>query len=345
MRTSLVLASLFAAMLCTRAENRPVLIEEARPAAAPVLKGTVRDAFVVSGIPAGTKKVRAWFELPLEEPLQEITDLKIEAPAGYRIAKDEVLGNRFLYVEIAEPKEESFVVTVTFSIRRWESAAPAAQARALTAEEKTAAAGYLAEFPNGETTERIRGQAMKLAEGLSDPGTTARRFYDYIIDNAEYWKKDPANLKPSGKGSATYCMDSKTGNCTDFHALYQAMARAVDLPTQFVMGTALKSGLDGVEVFEGDLKEPSYHCWVKTYFPGRGWVYSDISYADSDLAKREYYFDRVDAQRVGFANGRNIDLAPKQDGPKLNWFIKCHVEIDGKEHEGWDRKLTWKSVK
>lgn len=320
------------------------IIEEVRPEGTP-LRAAVRDAFVVKDIPAGTKKLRAWFELPVEEPLQRVTDLRITAPEGWRIETDPAEGNRFVYVEIADPKPGSFDVEVTFALERWESAPPAGSGRAPTAEEKEALAARLAEFPYGETTPKIREKANELIAGTEAPEARARKFYDWIIDNAEYWKKDPEHLKPSGKGSATYCMDSKTGNCTDYHALFQAMARVVDLPTQFVMGTALKKELDGVESFDDPKKEPSYHCWIRTYFPGRGWVYSDISYADVDMSKKDYYFDHIDVSRVAFSHGRNIDLAPKQDGPKLNWFIKCHVELDGKEHTGWTRQLTWRSVK
>jgi transglutaminase-like putative cysteine protease len=248
-------------------------------------------------------------------------------------------------VEIVEPKAAAFEVTVTFTLERWESAPPAGKARALSAEEKSQLSSKLADFPNGETTDSIRSKAQELAQGVEAPETQARKFYDFIIDNAEYWKKDPTKWQASGKGSATYCMDSKTGNCTDFHALFQAMARTVDLPTQFVMGTALKAELDGVEKFDDPKKEPSYHCWIRTYFPGRGWVWSDISYADVSPEKKEYYFDHIDSNRVSFSLGRNIDLAPKQDGPKLNWFIKCYVEVDGKEHTAWTRSLTWKSAK
>lgn len=320
------------------------IIGETRPDGAP-LRAAVRDAFVVKDIPAGTKKLRAWFELPVEEPLQRVTDLRITAPAGWRIETDPAEGNRFLYVEIADPEPGSFDVEVTFALERWESAPPAGPGRALSAAEKEALAANLAEFPYGETTPKIRGKANELIAGTDGPEARARKFYDWIIDNAEYWKKDPEHLKPSGMGSATYCMDSKTGNCTDYHALFQAMARVVDLPTQFVMGTALKKDLDGVGTFDDPKKEPGYHCWIRTYFPGRGWVYSDISYADVDMSRKDYYFDHIDASRVAFSQGRNIDLAPKQDGPRLNWFVKCHVEVDGKSHGGWTRQLTWRSAK
>ncbi|MCE9582645.1 MAG: transglutaminase-like domain-containing protein [Planctomycetes bacterium] len=338
------LLALAATLLAQDPPATPAL-EESRPAAPAALKAQVRDSFLVKDLPAGTKKVRAWFELPQEEPLQNITDLKITAPEGYKITTEPVDANRFLYVEIADPKAATFEVTVTFTIERWESAPSATKAGVPGAEEKKALAAKLADFPNGETTDKIREKAGELSKGVADPVAQARKFYDFIIDNAEYWKKDPDHLKPSGKGSATYCMDSKTGNCTDFHALFQAMARTVDLPTQFVMGTALKKELDGVEKFDDPKKEPSYHCWIRTYYAGRGWVYSDISYADMNDAKRDYYFDHIDASRVAFSHGRNIDLAPKQEGAKLNWFVKCFVEADGKEHAGWTRELTWKSVK
>lgn len=344
--TSAVLAIATLVSIPGRAEKSGAraIIAETRPEASPK-KYTVRDAFTVKDIPADTKKVRAWFELPQEEPLQRISDLRITAPDGYRIETEKFEGNRFLYVEISEPKSASFDVTVEFTLERWESSPSSGVARALTAEEKDALAPRLAEFPNGETTDRIRGKVAELLQGVDDPTARARRMYDFIIDDAEYWKKDPANLKASGKGSATYCMDCKTGNCTDFHALYQAMARAAELPTQFVMGTALRPELDGVSKFDDPKKEPGYHCWVRTYFAGRGWVYSDISYADVMPEKREFYFNHIDDWRVTFSFGRNIDLAPKQEGPKLNWFVKCHVEADGKEHGGWTRELTYRSAK
>jgi transglutaminase-like putative cysteine protease len=332
------------ALAAPAGDAKPVLIDETRPSSAP-LKVTVRDAFLVKDIPAGTKKVRAWFELPIEEALQKVSDLKVTAPEGYRIENEKVDGNRFLYVEIADPKAATFEVTVTFTLERWESAPPGEKSRELTADEKTALAAKLAEFPNGETTDKIRAKSEELAKGVEGQEARARKFYDFIIDNSEYWKKDKEHLKPSGKGSATYCMDSKTGNCTDFHALYQAMARVVSLPTQFVMGTPLKKELDGIEKFDEKNAEPSYHCWIRTYYPGRGWVYSDISYADMALEKKDYYFDHVDANRVAFSYGRNIDLAPKQGGAKLNWFIKCYVEVDGKEHTAWTREMSYKSLK
>lgn len=335
-------ACLFSPLLAD--DNDADIIPEKRPEAAGKTC-RIQDSFVVKDVPAGAKKVRAWFELPQEEALQEITDLKITAPEGYRIEKEAVEGNRFLYVEIADPKATSFEVKVEFTLKRWESVPSGEKARALSKAEKSALETKLAEFPNGETTDKIREEARKLTDGVTDPAAQARKFYDYIIDSAEYWKKDPSKWAASGKGSATYCLEKGTGNCTDFHALYQALARTVDLPTQFVMGTALKPELDGVEKFDDKKKEPSYHCWVRTYFPGRGWVYSDISYADVSPEKRDYYFDHIDDARVSFSFGRNIDLAPKQDGPKLNWFIKCYVEVDGKEHTGWTRELTYKSLK
>lgn len=338
-------AAAFLAAASLLADEKPGVIAEARPSAAPALKGRVTDAFTVKDIPAGAKKVRAWFEIPREEPLQEIADLKFTAPDGAKIVAEPVEGNRFLYVEIADPKSATIDVTVTFGIHRWESAPSGDKARELSADEKKTLEAKLAEFPNGETTDKIRAKSDELAKGVDDPVSKARKFYDWIIDNAEYWKKDKEHLKPSGKGSATYCMDSKTGNCTDFHALWQAMTRTQSLPTQFEMGTALKADMDGVTAFDDKHPDPSYHCWVRTYFAGRGWVYSDVSYADVDDKKKDYYFDHIDANRVAFAAGRNIDLAPKQDGPKLNWFVKAYVEVDGKEHTGWTRTLTWKSEK
>ena len=60
---------------------------------------------------------------------------------------------------------------------------------------------------------------------------------------------------------------------------------------------------------------------------------------------RNYYFQRLDARRVSFSRGRNLNLVPKQWGDALPFFVKGYVESDGKEHKGWVRTLTYTETK
>lgn len=135
----------------------------------------------------------------------------------------------------------------------------------------------------------------------------------------QYRKDEPG----WGRGDASWACDSKFGNCTDFHSLFLSLARTKDVPGRFEMGFSLpeKRGT-------GDVS--GYHCWAKVMPRGRGWVPIDISEANKAPSKRDYFFGRIDANRVGFTHGRDIVLVPAQDGPPVNFLIYPYVEVDGK---------------
>jgi hypothetical protein len=44
---------------------------------------------------------------------------------------------------------------------------------------------------------------------------------------------------------------------------------------------------------------------------------------------KEYYFGNLTENRIGFSQGRDITLVPKQDGPPLNYFVYPYVEVEG----------------
>jgi hypothetical protein len=58
----------------------------------------------------------------------------------------------------------------------------------------------------------------------------------------------------------------------------------------------------------------------------------DISEANKDPKMKDYYFGNLTEDRVVFSSGRDITLAPKQDGEPRNFFIYPYVEVDGKEY-------------
>jgi len=179
----------------------------------------------------------------------------------------------------------------------------------------------------------------------------------------DYWVKHPDRLKASPVGSADYCMKEKTGNCTDFHSLWTALARSSGIPTRMVYGSFLKKELAGKDA------DQSYHCWIEFWAPGLGWIPHDVAVADifmgdfevnkdndekvrlttgdgyrgKDAAKVEYYFGNIDDRRVVWSRGRDLKLAGAAAGP-VNALPKAYVEADGKplkEKEGWTRKLTF----
>ena len=46
-----------------------------------------------------------------------------------------------------------------------------------------------------------------------------------------------------------------------------------------------------------------------------------------------------------FSEGRDLELTPKQDGPRINLFITAYVEVDGKPHKKFERQLHFEEVK
>jgi transglutaminase-like putative cysteine protease len=128
-----------------------------------------------------------------------------------------------------------------------------------------------------------------------------------------------------GHGDTLWACDSKHGNCTDFHSVFISMARAEKIPARFEIGFPLPSDKHSAEI-------PGYHCWAEFYLDSTGWVPVDISEAWKHQEKHDYFFGAHDVNRMQFTQGRDLKLAPSQEGPPLNYFVYPYVEIGGKEY-------------
>ena len=115
-----------------------------------------------------------------------------------------------------------------------------------------------------------------------------------------------------GNGNAVYACDIGVGNCTDYHSYFMSLSRTMDVPARFHMGFNVpKSGSEG--------KVGGYHCWADYYVDGEGWYPVDISEADKDPEKAEYYFGTLNKDRVEFTTGRDLEL--KNYNKHVNFFI------------------------
>ena len=319
-------------------------------------------------VPEGAKQVRVWFAMPQDDSSQVVKNFKVEAPAPHRITTDSA-GNQAVYLEVAEPKLKEFSIVETFTLLRREqvSGVDAKKAKPLNAAKREELAPFLAANQHVIIDERIRKLAAEIVGEEKNPVLAARKLYDWVLANIDYWVKDPKNKKASPVGSSEYCLTTKTGNCTDFHSLWTALARAAGIPTRMVYGSFFKKELDGQDV------DQSYHCWPEFYASGIGWVPHDVAVADifvgdfqsnadneklvrlttgdgysgADKAKVEYYFGNLDERRVTWSRGRDLTLSPKQDAGPVNALAKAYVEVNGKpaaEKEVWTRKLTFREI-
>jgi transglutaminase-like putative cysteine protease len=317
-------------------------------------------------VPDGAKRVRVWFALPQDDPTQSISDFRVEAPYPYRVERDSE-GNKVLYLEAANPKEKEFTVLETFNVTRSElrGEIDAGKAKPLTDADRARFQRYLQANKYVVIDDDIRLLADRIVGDETNPVVQARKLYDWVLHNVDYWVKDPKTKKASPVGSTSYCLIFRTGNCTDFESLWTSLARAKGIPARIVYGSFFKPDLDAKDV------DQSYHCWAEFYVPGLGWVSHDVAVADlyvgdfqtnadnellvrrttgdgtygADPARVDYYFGNLDERRMTWSVGRDLILSPRQDGEPVNALAKAYVEIDGQVHpevEGWVRKLTFR---
>jgi transglutaminase-like putative cysteine protease len=263
------------------------------------------------------QKLEVWIPLPRDDAFQKVTNLKIDAPVPHRIVGQASDGNRVAYLEADGQMPAALAVTVSFDVtRRAEAADMVRAARALPEPTDGAFAEYLA--PNKLVP--LDGRIARVSNNLSETGVTpleqARVIYQYVTSVMSYDKSGIG----WGHGDALYACDVRRGNCTDFHSLFIALARARGIPARFTIGFPLAKATSGTI--------PGYHCWAE-FFAGGVWVPVDASEAWKHPDRHEYYFGNLDADRVAFTMGRDLELAPPQHGQPLNYLIYPYAEIDG----------------
>ncbi len=324
----------------------------------------VRHEITVS-LPDGKKEARIWLVKPQEDPAQRIADLKVESPYPPSAATDDE-GNDLYYIAADGSKGRDFSIVTTFTITRAEVRADVdpGKTRPITAEDRAGKERWLAANEHVVIDAQIEKTAAEATGGEENPIIAARKIYDWVLENIDYWVKDPANKKASKVGSTEHCLTTKTGNCTDFHSLYASLSRAAGIPTRIVYGSLFKAELDGKDA------DQSYHCWIEVFAPELGWVPLDVAVADifvgdfevtdengklvrlttadgyegKDDARVDFYFGGLDARRVTWSRGRDLVLDPKPAKGKLNALPKAYIEVDGEplaEKAGWTRKLTF----
>lgn len=298
----------------------------------------IHHELTVKDIPTGSKKLRVWFWLPDDTPEQKVLQLSVPAaPERYKITRDAANGHRYIYAEQNDPPATVAVATDFVLARRSTSVRlDPAKAGPITDSHRKLFAEYLdLDCPCMKVDATITDLAKKLCGEELNVVTQARKIFDWVVANTDHYSKAKTSPKSSGQGSALYCLNHKGGGCTDQHALFIALCRARGIPTRLHFGTLLKAQNEGKEL------NPGYRCWVQYFVPNYGWVSADLSAANTNPGQEDFYFSGLDERRVWFAEGRNLELQPRQDTGKLNLLIIAHVEVDGRVHTAFDRTLRF----
>jgi transglutaminase-like putative cysteine protease len=169
------------------------------------------------------------------------------------------------------------------------------------------------------TNETFRSIATKVSAGKRTDLEKGRTLYDHVLQRMKYDKSGTG----WGRGDALYACDARTGNCSDFHAYFIALARSVGIPARFAIGATIPSDKD-----EGPIA--GYHCWAEFLAEGK-WVPVDISESSKKPALAEYYFGHHPANRFELSAGRDLVVEPLPASGPINFLAYPHLEVDGKE--------------
>jgi transglutaminase-like putative cysteine protease len=307
----------------------------ASPKAAPAARSfelTYRAA--VPELPAGAHRVDLWIPYPHSDENQQVEVVAVEAPARYEVSTEPRFGNQVLHLVVDRPRHpitlELRARVVRHEVVRKELSRAAAHGHP---DRDPALAKWLTGDRLVPLDERIRSLSAEVTAGAPTDAAKARKIYDYVVDTMSYDKSGTG----WGNGDIYWACDKKRGNCTDFHALFTGLTRAAGIPSKFAIGLPLPPA-------RGEGQVPGYHCWAEFWLDGYGWVPVDTSEARKHPERREYFFGAHDADRVELTEGRDLVLAPAQQGPPLNYFVYPYVEVDGKPYAGVQQTFAYRDV-
>jgi len=281
--------------------------------AAPGLLGVVKgqdefDFLYRAKLPNIGESARMWIPLPETDAFQSVELTDVQSPKEYRILEESRYGNKALFFELG-PEDGGKNVDIRYRVRRAEKSA--------YADSRPDRKKYLRSDGLVPLSAEFKRIAAETVAGKKGDLVRARALYDYVIDRMRYMKHGTG----WGKGDAVYACNIRTGNCTDFHAYFIALARSVGIPARFSIGAAIPSerndgGIDG------------YHCWVEFYAEGKWWPV-DISEADKYSSLSTYYFGHHPANRFEFSRGRDLVFTPGPDAGPINFLAYPVLEIAG----------------
>jgi transglutaminase-like putative cysteine protease len=126
-----------------------------------------------------------------------------------------------------------------------------------------------------------------------------------IYEDIRYQRRERKGVQ-----SPAETLDSRSGSCRDFAALFMETCRFLGLATRFVSGYMYHAGITG---------RMSMHGWAEVYLPGAGWIGFDPSWGIL-----------ADCHYVPVAVTRNPEHAPPVSGSFYGYardFIRTDVDL------------------
>ncbi|HEX4665476.1 MAG TPA: transglutaminase domain-containing protein [Chthoniobacterales bacterium] len=253
-------------------------------------------------------EARLWIPLARTDAFQTITREEVSIPIQWEKVQDREYGNDIAVLR-PQARDSGKTIEIRYRVVRREKSAYPANG------EKTSRFLQAEKFvPRNETFKTLAEQATA---GKTSDLDRAKALYDHVLGRMRYDKSGQG----WGRGDAVYACDAKTGNCSDFHAYFIALARSIGIPARFAIGATIPA----------DKKEGAidgYHCWAEFFADGR-WVPVDISEAWKHPQLAEYYFGHNPANRFELSRGRDLVVNPAPASGPINFLVYPLLEMNG----------------
>ncbi len=259
-------------------------------------------------LPELNKAGRLWLPLAKSGPYQNVQVEGISSPMKWRETSDADYGNQILIMNPG-PADSGKTIEIKYLVIRREKTAYSAKA--------SDPARFLQPERLVPTNQTFRSMAEKATAGVTTDFEKGRALYDHVLERMKYDKSGTG----WGRGDALYACDARTGNCSDFHAYFIALARSIGIPARFAIGMSIPADKD-----DGTI--PGYHCWAEFLAGGR-WVPVDISEASKHPDLANYYFGHHPANRFELSAGRDLEVDPSPASGPINFLVYPMLEVDG----------------
>ncbi len=274
-----------------------------------IVKGTDQFEFVYRvKLPDITSEARVWIPLAKTDSFQTVTVEELNIPMKWEKVHDQDYGNDICVLH-PQPEDSGKTVEVRYRVVRKEKAPYPAN--------NTEAARYLRPEKLVPINETFKTLAQKATAGKTDDLDRAKALYDHVMGRMRYDKSGTG----WGRGDAKYACDARTGNCTDFHSYFIALARSIGIPARFAIGATIPADKN-----EGTIE--GYHCWAEFLADGR-WVPVDISEAWKNPKLADYYFGHNPANRFELTKGRDLVVDPEPQSGPINFLAYPLLEMNG----------------
>ena len=170
---------------------------------------------------------------------------------------------------------------------------------------------YTGSYGNTDISPEIREMALQIVGDETNPYFSARKIFDYIVENVTYsfmphyifWPRTAAT-------ESTYVHRYQRGDCGAQSTYFSALCRAVGIPARTTGGWQLFSG------------EFGSHFWAEFYLPNYGWIPVDTSVAQLALFAKDasdeqqqtfidYFFANQDSMRCVVQKDTDVPLIPR----------------------------------